>query len=469
MASRTRLTSSAILLVLCISTLCTSAFISAHPEPLPGQVAWTLEEGVGHFSEWSKATKKLFIDDVRAGNAQEWTLVMGNEGGDLDSMTAALTWAYHLSHSQQANDSRTSLGMPEHTHPTKAIALLQTPQDALDLRPENKLALHNAQMSPGHRDLLTIDELPLPAVELAMKIKGIILVDHPVPLSVWSQARIISIFDHHKDRGVAPDAKPRLFESTASCTTIVAREMLNELERLPEEYHMPHEVIELILDAIALDSSGLQKGTPEDHFTARRLLRRSDWKKQKLLGVMKRLNDDMSKAKKDLDSLGIRDLLRRDWKGDLAKTKSERYPTLHLGLASIPYSLDDQIQRTLHEETQSWFNIEQAWTTEIGADISLSLNSYRLRTDAHYDSNDVREICLVVQAGDRLSVEAADDLFNTVKTALAESDFLDAEPWHKVNELKERQMVFVHHQVNGGRKLIRPIVEEAVNNWTGPQ
>lgn len=29
------------------------------------------------------------------------------------------------------------------------------------------------------------------------------------------------------------------------------------------------------------------------------------------------------------------------------------------------------------------------------------------------------------------------------------------------------RMVFVHHQINGGRKLIRPIVEEAVNNWSG--
>lgn len=39
------------------------------------------EEGVGHFSEWSKSTKRDFIDDVRAGNAHEWVIVMGNEGG----------------------------------------------------------------------------------------------------------------------------------------------------------------------------------------------------------------------------------------------------------------------------------------------------------------------------------------------------------------------------------------------------
>lgn len=232
---------------------------------------------------------------------------------DLDSMTAALTWAYHLSHMPKTPfDNDTSA---VHSHSTKAIALLQTPRDALDLRPENKLALRNVQMSPGHRDLLTIDELPFPAAQLAEEIKGIILVDHPVPRSVWSKAKILSIFDHHKDHGVAPDAKPRIFEATASCTTIVAREMLNELEILEEEYHMPHEVLELILDAIALDSDGLNKATPDDQFTASRLLQRSNWKNHKLLEIMKRLDEEMSKAKKNLESLGIRDLLRRDWKG----------------------------------------------------------------------------------------------------------------------------------------------------------
>lgn len=228
-------------------------------------------------------------------------------------MTAALTWAYHLSHVSNLTKTGASFG---HAHPTKVVALLQTPEDALDLRPENKLALHNVRMSPGHRDLLTVDELPLDAAELAPKLHGIVIVDHPEPLRVWAQARLLSIFDHHKDRGVAPDARPRRFEATASCTTIVAREMLDELEKLREEYHVPHEILELILDAIALDSAGLRKGTPEDKFTAKRLLKRSNFKDQKLLEVMDRLGSDMSTAKKDLEDLSVRDLLRRDWKGE---------------------------------------------------------------------------------------------------------------------------------------------------------
>ncbi|PWN32140.1 DHH phosphoesterase [Meira miltonrushii] len=429
---------------------------------------WPLEEGVGHFSQWSKSTKRQFVDEIRLGKASEWVVVMGNEGGDLDSMTAALTWSYHLSHLALNTTHTLSQPDPNHPpHPKKAIALLQTPRDALDLRPENKLALRNVQMSPGHRDLLTIDELPLPAEELAKQLKGIVLVDHPQPLSVWEGARVLSIFDHHKDRGNAPDARPRIFEGTASCTTIVAREMLNELEELPKEYHMPHEVVELILDAIALDSDGLKKGTPEDKFTSRRLLKRSNWKSEKLLEVMDRLDNEMKKAKKDLEDLGVRDLLRRDWKGDIVKTKSERYPEVHLGLASIPYSLDDQIKRTLHETTQSWFEIEGQWTKEIKADISLSLNSYKLiKKKVEKDGKQkVREVCLVVRASHRLDENSATSLFNAIKETIDESPFIDAEPWHKVDELEQRQMVWVHHVPNGGRKLIRPIIEDAVKNW----
>lgn len=39
----------------------------------------------------------------------------------------SVTWAYHLEHSTQNT-----------SNPIKAIALLQTPVDALDLRPENR-------------------------------------------------------------------------------------------------------------------------------------------------------------------------------------------------------------------------------------------------------------------------------------------------------------------------------------------
>lgn len=259
--------------------------------------------------------------------------------------------------------------------------MLQTPSIALDLRPENKLALDNSLMTPGHEDLLKLDEIPEDPETLGEKLRGIVLVDHGEPLRKWRGANILSVFDHHADTGAAPDVEPRIFEKVASCTTLVARQMLDELEQLPEEYHMPHELLELILSAIAIDSGGLQDDitTDADVEVSKRILKRSNWAKKKLDDVMEDLDDELSKAKKKLGHLGLRDLLRRDWKGDLVDTPSPRTPTVSLGLASIPFSMEEQIQKTDFQELFNWFAIEAAWTAEVGVDISIVLSKYKVK------------------------------------------------------------------------------------------
>lgn len=411
------------------------------------------EKGVGHFSEWSRGNKKEFLIDWQAGRESEWVIVQGNEGGDLDSMAAALTWAYHLEH-KTANDS----------DPVKAIALLQTPSHALDLRPENKVALDNSQMTKGHQDLLTLDELPEDPETLGPKLKGLVLVDHAEPLRKWKGATIQSIFDHHVDRGVAPDAKPRIFEKVASCTTLVARQMLDELEALPEEYHMPHELLELILSAIAIDSGGLTSDitTDDDVTVSERILSRSNWARRDLDDVMDDLADELKGAKKDLDHLELRDLLRRDWKGDLIDTPSPRTPTVSLGFAVVPYSMDNQITKTDFEELFDWFAVHAAWTAEVGVDISVVLNKYKVKE--HGKKRKIREVVLVVRDDVRINQTQADSLFRVAKEALENDKGLGLKPWHRVDELAPRQMVWTHES-GAGRKIIRPIVEDAVTGW----
>lgn len=424
-------------------------------EPSYGQAAPKRggdEIGVGHFSEWSRATKKQFLVDWQAGKQSEWVFVMGNEAGDLDSMTSALTWAYHLEHSTQNS-----------SNPTKAIALLQTQTDALDLRPENKLALKNSRMTPGHDDLLTMDELPEDPETLALKLRGIVLVDHAKPLRKWEAATILSIFDHHVDKGTAPDASPRVFEKVASCTTLVARQMFNEFHALPEEYHLPHELLELILSAIAIDSGGLADATPADLHTAARVFERSQWASRDLHKQMTAVDGWLSDAKKDLDALSVRDLLRRDWKGDLVDTPSPRTPTVSLGFASIPYSLDEQIAKTGFGELFHWFAVHAAWTASLNTDIDICLNKYKVKSK-HGKKRKIREIVLTVRDDVRIDGVQADSLFKAVEAALEGEESLGLERWHRAGELGGRQMVWTHES-GAGRKVIRPIVEEAVRRW----
>ncbi|OAF98970.1 DHH phosphoesterase [Paraphaeosphaeria sporulosa] len=408
--------------------------------------------GVGHFSEWSRATKKQFFVDWQAGRQSEWVFVMGNEAGDLDSMASALTWAYHLEHSTQNT-----------SNPTKAIALLQTQTDALDLRPENKLALKNSKMTSGHDDLLTMDELPEDPETLALKLRGIVLVDHASPLRKWETAKIISIFDHHVDKGTAPDASPRIFEKVASCTSLVARQMFDEFYKLPEEYHLPHELLELILSAISIDSGGLKDATETDLHAAKRVFERSQWADRDLHEQMEAVDEWLSDAKKDLDDLSVRDLLRRDWKGDLVDTPSPRTPTVSLGFASIPYSLDEQIEKTGFGELFHWFAVHAAWTASINTDIDICLNKYKVKTKDGKKKK-IREIVLTVRDDVRIDKVQADNLFKAVTEALEGEKSLGLERWHRAGELGGRQMVWTHES-GAGRKVIRPIVEEAVRKW----
>lgn len=422
-------------------------------QPSSVQPATSIETGVGHFSEWSRNTKKAYLIDWQKGHSSQWIHVQGNEAGDLDSMAAALTWAYHLEHST-AN----------RTHPVKAIALLQTATDALDLRPENTLALRRSQMSSGHSDLLTLDELPEDPETLSRDIKGIVLVDHAAPLRKWKSAPILSIFDHHQDLGAGLDASPRIFENVSSCTTLVAEKMLDELEALPEEYHMPHELLELILGAIAIDSSGLEEATPKDRRVAARVLKRSNWRGEDLDKRMQHLADILKDAKKDLDHLGVRDLLRRDWKGDMVDTPSPKTPTVSLGFSSIPFSLDEQIAKTEFQALFDWFAIEAAWTAQTGTDISVALNKYKTK-DKHGKKQKIREIVLVVRSDVRINDEQAESLFKTVKQAVEADQTLKVKPWHGVNELGRWQMVWTHENADAGRKIVRPIIEQAVMDW----
>lgn len=319
-------------------------------------------------------------------------------------------------------------------------------------------------MSTGHSDLLTRDDLPEDPETLSKDIKGIIIVDHPVPLRKWSSAPIISIFDHHKDGGAGLEAKPRIFETVASCTTIVARQMLDELEKLPDEYHMPHELLELILSAIAIDAGGLKSATQADRETAERVFRRSNWRDLDLDNKMASLEKELKKAKKDLDDLSLRDLLRRDWKGDLVDTPSPRTPTVSLGFASIPYSLDDQIEKTEYHELFDWFAIHAAWTANVGADVSITLNKYT-KHDVDGSKRKIREIVLVVRNDVRIGAKQADDLFRVVSEAIESDKTLNVKPWHRAHELVRRQMVWTHEREDAGRKIIRPIIEAAVENW----
>ncbi|KAK4699944.1 protein NUD1, partial [Phenoliferia sp. Uapishka_3] len=298
-------------------------------------------------------------------------------------------------------------------------------------------------------------------------------VDHNVPRTMWGNITILGILDHHEDRHLAPDASPRVIAKSASCSSLVAEAILDyyDLHKPEASFHgpLPAELIELLMRTIALDSGGLKKkeSLPVDVRSAERLWKRSGWRDRDLKDVMDELEDDMKKAKKSLDGLSLRDLLRRDWKGDAVPTKSKNYPTLSLGFASMPVSMDAQILRLPEQTTPEWFAVERAWTAESGTDVSCVLTHYRDETDRK-----VKEIAIVVAHGwgKRLSEASADALFLALTQAIEEAPELadsSLEKWERPDgkQLLPRRAVWRHYSESAGRKVIRPIVERAAREW----
>ncbi|CUA71611.1 hypothetical protein RSOLAG22IIIB_09701 [Rhizoctonia solani] len=482
----------------------------------------------GTLSSWARSVKKDFLNDVRAcapairanttahseacARAAEWSIVMGNEAGDLDSLTSAIAWAFYLAH-ENMDDKNLKGKKGKHHNPKErpVVPLLQTEEDAIDLRPENKLALREyGNMRRGHADILTIDELPLPPEEIAPYLDAIYLVDHNRLRSDWGEAgakAVKGVLDHHNDLGLYPDAKPRVIEPTGSCASLVVHEILqlwdkdkedqvyNEREcvdktSLKQKSHptdIPTELADLLLSVIALDTDDFHRGNGRDLHASKAV-----WRWSSFCGgnedrdeVMDRLDKELGTAKKDLRHLNVRDLLRRDWKGDIIPAPNASAPALHLGIASIPVSMRDQISRIGNHTPAAWFETEKAWTKEIYADVSLALTSYReggigddpIPSDDEEDDDDDddnskkgakrREIALVVQDGRRLTRPMANSLFEAIKSEIETAPELNVTPWTGGNLGGERRMIWDQWFSKASRKVVRPVVERAVEGWYG--
>lgn len=148
-----------------------------------------------------------------------------------------------------------------------------------------------------------------------------------------------------------------------------------------------------------------------------------------------------------------------------------------------------QIFRAGNHTPAAWFEIEKAWTKEIHADVSLALTSYREGGvgDETFDEDDDededdddeddddepskgprhREIALVVQDGRRLSRAQADSLFTIIAEEIQAAPELNVTLWTGGELGGERRMIWDQWVKKGSRKVVRPVVERAVEAWYG--
>ncbi|KAF8273548.1 hypothetical protein EI94DRAFT_1715258 [Lactarius quietus] len=281
-----------------------------------------------NLSEFLRAQKYGYLQAVQ-GDAQHdrWTISMGNEAGDLDSLASAVAYAWYATH---------HLGQP-------TVPLLQTPRADISLRAENLYALDFSGVDSSN--LLTGDELPTnsaPAEKSA-------LLDHNTlarRFAAYERVRVVAIIDHHDDEKHHLDASPRIIEvPTGSCSSLVARLIKKEWPG-----GMSCAVARLLLSAILIDTGGLKAGGKAevaDREVGPFLLERAELTGASVNNIIdtQRVEEvkaltKMLEAKKDsVDHLAPRDLLRRDYKEYRWVPSWNAESTLVVGLASVPRSV----------------------------------------------------------------------------------------------------------------------------------
>ena len=107
---------------------------------------------------------------------------------------------------------------------------------------QNNLALEHGHLRPDRSELLSafmrrcqiadrtaLDDLPKNLSRLGERVKGVVLVDHNHLVPRWgTNTTVLSIIDHHRDRGMHLDASPRIVSMDAkSCSSLVGMEILN--------------------------------------------------------------------------------------------------------------------------------------------------------------------------------------------------------------------------------------------------
>ncbi|KAG6380334.1 DHH phosphoesterase [Boletus reticuloceps] len=233
--------------------------------------------------------KTRFLGD----NGDSWTVVMGNEAGDLDSLASSIGFAWFLSHKPNAD--------------ANAIALITTPREDFVLRAENLYALQLVGIKEDIRELLYHNSL------------------HPT--YALPDVRVTSIIDHHEDEGKYLDtASPRSIEPAGSCASLVTRVIMSY-----PTLQIPPELATLLLNAIVIDTHGLRRGgkavgVDYEAFTwlvpranvpsSGSLIEQMAETPQHIpdLAWVQSLAHTLNTKKTALSHLNTRDLLRRDYK-----------------------------------------------------------------------------------------------------------------------------------------------------------
>jgi len=303
---------------------------------------------------------------VGEGKGKEWTVVMGNEAGDLDSMACAIALAWYTTNIKKQS----------------AIPLIQTPRSDLHLRAENLYAIGLVGLDTKNPEILCLDEIPS---SKPFPSSTFMLVDHNQISPSFTldnpDTRIVAVIDHHDDEGLYKDtADPRVIQvPTGSCSSLVA-----SLFAQSADGDIPKELATLLLCACLIDTAGLKPGgkaedddrkaaaylSPRSLLTVDTNLSRADLHSDSNIHD---LAEALDKFKSSVDSLNTRDLLRRDYKEYTMTPYWSKDNTILIGLSTVPIG----IKACITKEPRAFCSSIEQWMSDRGLAAIGVLTSFR--------------------------------------------------------------------------------------------
>ncbi|WWC92878.1 uncharacterized protein L201_007840 [Kwoniella dendrophila CBS 6074] len=455
----------------------------------------------GELAEFLKNQKQLFLNDLKNDNADGWTIVMGNEAGDLDSIASSISYSY------------LSTVIGSKTVNKKSIPLILTPFNLMKLRPENILALNLASITDLKNTLLYPEEIPISTLDLFNK-KGIkfSLVDHNklLPQFGVNDNSVESIIDHHEDENqhLEKSVNPRLIiNPIGSCSSLVTKYFKPFWEEFStsKEANIPKEISTLLLSSILIDTSGLKpdrKATKIDYESASFLYPKSslynnDNSTSLVNGNAENnanenensiiefsqdgsnipkdlidLNNYLQNTKNDVSNLNTSELLLRDYKEYILSTSSLKFPSLKIGLSTVPLSL----KKWLSSQSQNDFKIFKdqidIYMNEKNLDLQGILTSFNNSQNKHK-----REFILIVRKSKQGAIQSqieAQRILLELKNGLEDNtkynEILNLQKWDKDNkgsvsswEVFDKEMqVWKQGNAKSTRKQVAPILRDLI-------
>lgn len=343
----------------------------------------------------------------------------------------------------------------------------------MGLRPENLLALRNTSISLT--SLLHASQLPVSTTELASQGITFTLVDHNKLLPQFGQGKVNAIIDHHEDENAHTDASIReITIPTGSCASLVVKHFRPQWEAsISRGSPVPPELATLLLSAIVIDTGGLKPGgkaTPVDYEAASFLYSISTIAQGQsgsfsitneggLPPSLKLLSDTLHDAKSDVANLTTYELLMRDYKEYEWPTQSRNFPTLKVGLSTVPLGLKTWIAK----EQDGWETLmssTEQYMQEGTLDIEGILTTYRSEKKGKHK----RQLVLIVRPGGVIrDPQEARSVFERLVGGLEASEVLQLEEWKKEEKVKrqgdERLVkVWVQGNAKATRKQIAPLL-----------